>query len=174
MKIDIRQHVHRCATRYGLSRSLVAAIAQVESAGNPHALRVETGYRWLWNVRSDEPLTLEKPTMIPRDFPAPRFVTRATEFWQQKTSWGVMQVMGAVARELGAKEPYLAALTDPERGIEIGCKFLVSLHRRFGEDHGWAGVVAAYNAGRPAYDDAGAFINQGYVDKVREHGGLPP
>lgn len=173
MKLEIRQQVHRAAEHYGLSRNLVAAIVQVESGGDPWAHRVEPGYRWLWDVEAGKPYTLDKPTLIPKDFPSPPLASRQTEFWGQKSSWGLMQVMGAVAREQGFRSSYLTLLCDPREGLGAGCRHLVTLHRRFGADHGWVGVVAAYNWGHPSYEEDGSFLNQGYVDKVRELGGLP-
>lgn len=48
----------------------------------------------------------------------------ATEAWARGFSWGLMQVMGQVARESGFDASFLSALCDPENGLAIGCKVL--------------------------------------------------
>ena len=39
-------------------------------------------------------------------------------------SWGLMHVMGQVAREAGFDTLFLSALCDPEQGLAVGCKVL--------------------------------------------------
>src|SRR5690242_20059252 len=46
--------------------------------------------------------------------------TWQTEIKNRCTSWGLMQVLGQVARELGFKEP-IPSLCDVSNGLEIGC-----------------------------------------------------
>ncbi len=48
----------------------------------------------------------------------------ATEAYARGFSWGLMQVMGQVAREAGFDAPFLSDLCDPEQGLAIGCKVL--------------------------------------------------
>lgn len=147
----ICKHSHH----FGIPNELLRAIIQVESGGDTWAIRYEPGYRWLYNEA--------RP---------PRGVSGPTEREAQKTSWGLMQVMGAVAREHGFDGRFLSKLCDPSVGIEYGCKHLASLYRRFGQRNGWEGVAAAYNAGSPRRREDGRWENQGYVDKVRAAGGL--
>ena len=87
-----------------------------------------------------------------------------TERQDQMTSWGLMQVMGAVARELGHTGP-LSDLLDPPTGLFYGCLHL----RRFRAKYDiWPDVIAAYNAGSPrrVAGQIGPYVNQSYVDKV--------
>lgn len=155
------------ASKHGIPEQLLRAIVHVESAGDPWAMRFEPGYRWLWDVRASQPYRGD-----PQSLPAPAFVSRDTELTGQRTSWGLMQVMGAVARELGYRGRYLSALCDPDMGMEYGCRHLVALHRRFGSQ-GWEAVAAAYNAGSPRRDSStGRWVNQAYIDRVRHAGGL--
>lgn len=131
------------ASRRSLPWELVYAICQVESSLNPSAIRHEPRYRWL--VGDNE-------TMSP------------TERQDQMTSWGLMQVMGAVARELGHTGP-LSDLLDPPTGLFYGCLHL----RRFRAKYDiWPDVIAAYNAGSPrrVAGQIGPYVNQSYVDKV--------
>ena len=74
-----------------------------------------------------------------------------------------MQVMGAVARELGHTGP--SDLLDPPTGLFYGCLHL----RRFRAKYDiWPDVIAAYNAGSPrrVAGQIGPYVNQSYVDKV--------
>src|SRR5260370_38705560 len=48
----------------------------------------------------------------------------ASEAYARGFSWGLMQVMGQVAREVGFDPLFLSALCDPEQGLAIGCKVL--------------------------------------------------
>lgn len=121
------------ARRYELDPAMVAAIIMQESGGNPFAIRYEPGYRWLYPKGGEI-----KP---------PRGVSYDTEVNQQKTSWGSMQIMGAVAREMGCPYSFLSTLCIPGEGLEWGCRFLASLRRRFGSDP--QRYVSAYNAGTP-------------------------
>jgi soluble lytic murein transglycosylase-like protein len=47
-----------------------------------------------------------------------------TEEIARSTSWGLMQVMGQVAREHGFKNEFLAELCEPAVGLEMGCLVL--------------------------------------------------
>lgn len=117
---------------------LIYAICLTESSGNEFAIRHEAHYRW---VLGDN--------LTPG------------EYIGQKTSWGLMQVMGAVAREYGFTDQF-PALWDPATGIKYGTKHLKRLYAKHGK---WPQTIAAYNAGTPQLID-GKFKNQGYVNKV--------
>lgn len=129
---------------FGLEPALVASVVQQESNWEPLAMRYEPMYRWLW------------PS--PEAVVAPSGVSLITERMQQKTSWGLMQVMGAVAREHGFQGRFLGALLDPDDGLHYGCRHLKGHIQRWGsvEDG-----VSAYNAGRPT-----ATNKEHYTDKV--------
>jgi len=57
----------------------------------------------------------------------------ATEAYARSFSWGLMQVMGAVAREEGFTGTSLAELCDPATGIDAGCKHLANIFKRVGD-----------------------------------------
>jgi len=163
---ETRDLVATFSARYNIPANLLAALIQVESGGDSWAYRAEPTYRWLWDVREGRPYK-----GAPEAIPAPRFVAPETELWQQRASWGLMQVMGAVARELGYRGRYLTHLCDPEFGMEYGCRHLQALHARFGVQ-GWEAVAAAYNAGSPRRAASGAWVNAQYIERVRAAGGL--
>ena len=92
------------AIRHQLDPHWVLAVIQTESAGFPHAMRYETG--WSYFCRPE--------------FYADRLaITVDTERQMQKFSYGLMQIMGSVAREYGFGDS-LALLVDPFRATEIG------------------------------------------------------
>lgn len=127
-----------------LDPALISALVQVESLRDPWAVRYEGNYRWLV------------------DFKHP-LVTSATERNAQKSSWGLMQIMGAVARERGFKGPFLSQLCDPREGLYWGGVFLRHLFDRGYTEHE---VISAYNQGKPRRTLGGQYRNQAYVDKV--------
>lgn len=135
------------AQRHDLDPLLVGAIIRVESAGNPFSVRYEPH----WIYFKDVP-----------DFARRLMITEATESLMQMCSWGPMQVMGAVARELGFTD-YLQKLCEPVLGITYGCKKLQAIKRRYSSTED---IVAAYNAGTPKKNERGVYFNQNYVDKV--------
>jgi hypothetical protein len=163
--------IERIAAQHALPASLVIAMSNVESGAIPWAWNPEPQYRCLWDVRRDAPFRAltaadqasERP---PADFPC-LMGDRDQEWWAQQASWGMLQVMGAVAREHGFRGGYLTELCNPEIGLEYGCLHLAALRKRFYLRWGWDGVIAAYNAGSPRFNGR-AFDNQQYVDKVRK------
>ena len=158
--------VEAIAAPRGLDPDVVLAIIAQESSGRPGAWNPEPHYRYLVNVKTGKPFRAltddervsEKP---PADFPAPRGVDRDAEWWGQQASWGLMQVMGAVARERGFGGADLPDLTTPWVGIRYGVAQLVHLRKRFsdGDD-----LLATYNGGPSA-----AGRNRDYVASVHAH-----
>jgi soluble lytic murein transglycosylase-like protein len=85
--------------------ALVCAIIEQESAWDAHAIRYEPGFR----SRYVAPLGLPPTEEVARSI-----------------SWGLMQVMGQVAREHGFSGKFLSAPCDPATGLDIGCAVLAS------------------------------------------------
>ena len=147
--------VERIAVSHGLSPHFVMAVAHAESAGNPFAARYEPDFRYL--TRVDE---LAKRIHC----------TKETMAIMQKTSWGLMQVMGSVAYEHGLIDEinwdrrWPTALSVPAIGLNYGCRHLKLKYEKYGPNLSY--VYAAYNAGSPRFDDAGRFVNQDAVDRV--------
>jgi soluble lytic murein transglycosylase-like protein len=91
------------AARHSLDPALVCAIVEQETAWDTHAMRYEPAFR----MRYVAPLRLPLSEEIARSI-----------------SWGLMQVMGQVAREHGFTGKFLSALCEPATGLEIGCAVL--------------------------------------------------
>lgn len=155
--------------RQGITPALVMGFIQTESSGDSWAHNPEPKYRWLWDYEKRRPFRAitkaeECSEYPPSDFTAPRGVDPDAEWWDQQSSWGLMQVMGAVAREVGFSGPFLTALCDPEIGVFIGCAKLKALLRQWGDPEMAACV---YNRGSPGFKPGTKeFLNQSYVDKV--------
>lgn len=153
------------ATPLGLSPNLVEAVVLQESSGDPWAWNPEPRYRYLWNVQTRAPFRVlteaergsETP---PADFPS-LAGDRDQEWWAQQASWGLMQVMGALARERGFAYPFLTELCGPAVNLGIGCAQLATLLAWAKGDVRQA--LAAYNAGEGNYTSA---AGQQYASQV--------
>ena len=113
---------HRAAESHALWPELVCAIVEQESAWNPWALRYEPEFYDKYIASS---LTARRPDGQPSRLGAltsPQIPDDPTESCARAFSWGLMQVMGQVAREHGFASASLASLCDPAVGIEIGCR----------------------------------------------------
>lgn len=164
--------------KIGIPLSLILAIAEVESNLDQYATRFEPGYRWLWNCQLNKPfrrlasVEVINSSSAPSDFPSPNdagynFYSNAdTEWTAQRTSFGPLQLMGAVARERQYKGPLVALCCDVELSAKWAITHLSWLMNRYYDKHDYGGVISAYNAGRPRLTENGLFINQSYVNKV--------
>lgn len=148
--LKVNEIIVNKAKEFAIPEGLLRAIVKTESSGDPFAIRYEPHYRWLYRAE---------------EFANKFYVSVPTEEKAQKTSWGLMQVMGAVAREKGFRGRFLSELCDPEVGLEYGCKHLKGFYNRYGN---WKDAIASYNAGSPRKKDDGTYVNQYYVDKVME------
>lgn len=143
-QIEIAARAHK------LKPELVGAVVLQESDAQPFAFNPEPRYRWFWDVKQRKPFRTVSGVELAKKFPPADFPTiagdRDQEWWAQQASWGLMQVMGAVAREHGCRVPFLPELTDVALNLEIGCRHLAGLMA-------WAEgkkdkALAAYNGGR--------------------------
>lgn len=137
--------------------NLILAIIWQESEGNPWAYNPEPRYRWFWNVKKSEPfrkvsdveIAAKKP---PSDFPCRRG-DPDQEWWGQQASWGLMQVMGAAAREQGFSGDYLPETCDPYTNIEFGIKHFWKYALRSGQESVEKGLLRWNGGGNPKYPD---------------------
>jgi len=114
-----------------IDSSLVCAVVEQESGWEPCAIRFEPGF--------DERYEKGK-------------ISNITEEIARSMSWGLMQVMGETARDLGWKS-HLGKLLYPGNGLMVGCAKL----RACLEAHGGsvADALLMYNGGGdPGYPAA--------------------
>jgi len=97
----------RAAAAQSLDSALVCAVVEQESAWNPWAIRYEPLFfaKYVASLYTNNKVS-------------------ASEAYARGFSWGLMQVMGQVARETGFDALFLSALCDPEQGLALGCKVL--------------------------------------------------
>lgn len=97
----------KAAAAQSLEPALVCAVVEQESAWNPWAMRYEPLFfaKYVASLYTNNKIS-------------------ATEAYARGFSWGLMQVMGQVARETGFDGLFLSTLCDPEQGLAIGCKVL--------------------------------------------------
>lgn len=155
------------ATAHAIDPVLVTALTRVESDGNPWAWNPEPKYRYFWDVSRRAPFRAVQPDELLAKTPPPDFPTlrgdRDQEWWGQQASWGLMQIMGGVARERGFIGPYLTELCDPTVNLTYGCAYLATL---LVWSHGnLRQALAAYNGGKGG-NEVPPYRNQAYVDRV--------
>jgi soluble lytic murein transglycosylase-like protein len=117
----------------GLDPALVCAVVEQESAWNPWAIRYEPAFfaKYIASLYINNKVS-------------------SSEAYARSFSWGLLQVMGQVARETGFDAPFLSALCDPEHGLAIGCKVLRKKCDAAGGD--MTRALLAWNGGaNPAY-----------------------
>lgn len=123
----------RIAAEHKLEAVLVCAVIEQESNWDQWAVRYEPAFmsRYVWPMYREG-----------------KFNT--TEAYTRSMSWGLMQIMGETARELGFDGQFLTELCDPEHGIEYGCRKLAKAVERAGG--GAAEALLSYNGGsNPEY-----------------------
>lgn len=124
---------HEVAAAHNLEPALVCAVIEQESSWNPWAIRFEPQFwqRYVQVLQHDLHLSV-------------------TEGECRATSFGLMQIMGQTARELGCSHPSLAQLFDPREGVEFGCRKLAFCMKAHPDDLTHA--LLAYNGGsNPKY-----------------------
>lgn len=160
-------YIHKYANEYGLPVDLIAGIVMTESSGRLEASRYEPKYRYMVNAVTGKPfrrLALsEIDTKVPpKDFPGLPGITVSAEEWiGQKISHGPMQIMGAVAREIGFKGIW--DQLNGQEGVHYGAKHLRNYYHRYLSSDGLDGVISAYNCGQPKPTS-----NPDYVRKVHD------
>lgn len=110
------------APKYGLDPYLVCALCEQESGWEPGAVRFEPAFL----RRYIAPMNLDM-----------------FESFNRSTSWGLAQIMGQTAIELGFRGD-LTLLRDPDTGLDYGCR---KLQRCFMEHVTAEPSLQAYNGG---------------------------
>jgi soluble lytic murein transglycosylase-like protein len=125
----------KAAAAHNLDPALVCAVIEQESSWNPWAMRYEPIFvaKYVAALYTNNKIT-------------------ASEAYARGFSWGLMQVMGQTAREVGLTALHLSALCDPAVGLAVGCKILrKKLESASGDTHK---ALLAWNGGsNPDYAD---------------------
>ena len=116
------------AASHGLPPEVLCGQVERESQWNPWAIRFEPKFE----SHYVEPLV------------GPEGLSQ-TEALARSISWGLCQVLGEVARELGFQGKYLSELSDPVVGLEYGCRKLAKCLRNTNGD--MARALEEFNGG---------------------------
>ena len=138
--------IAQVSVSHGLNPLWVGAMIMTESGGERLSMRYEPHYKYLYH---------------PRDFSQKLGITVETEEVLQKSSFGLTQFMGAVAREFGFNG-LLPELFNIEKNIEYGCRALKKHYQNYGNIHD---SIASYNAGSVRKTPGGFYENQKHVDR---------
>lgn len=128
---QIKQAAEACE----LDPILVQAIVVKESNGDPWASRFEPAYFTNSVVLMAAKRWSQKHNGIP---------TEKTEIAHRSMSYGLVQLMGQVARENGFASRFLTALYDPATNLEWGCRILAARAKRA---HSPEHLMFMWNAG---------------------------
>jgi len=144
----LRKIIEIKAAEFEIDPDLVEAIIFVESSCNPKAKRYEPYFY----KKYIQPM-LHKNIITPDEA-----IGRAT-------SWGLMQIMGQVAREKRFMGDF-ENLFEPATNLTWSLKHL----KRFMDKCTILdSAIASYNAGSPRLNKDGTYVNQHYVDRVNKY-----
>ncbi len=145
---EIKQEIEIESIKYHLDPLLITAIIKTESDFNPLAQRYEAAYPYLYSVRElAEIVGCSKDTM-----------TAA-----QKTSYGLMQLMGALCYEKFGFRNWPSRLFDVKINLSFGCRYVRSIIDRGYEKPDE--IYACYNAGSVRRIDNNTLVNQSNVNR---------
>lgn len=154
------------AIRNGIDHRLLCSLVQHESRGHWDAHNPEPRFHYLVDVRTWQPFRIVEggkkrlltqteilSPIPPKGWRAPApWIDPDAEWWDQKASWGLCQIMGSVAREAGYRGLFLPGIIDPATNLELGAGQLARHMKRGAGDVRKA--LLSYNGGSdPAYPD---------------------
>lgn len=148
LNADIRFAIEDKAKHFSLDPDIVEAIVLTESSGRPDAWRYEPNFfaKYVRDNPNFEHCTGKEKEVL-------------------ATSWGLMQVMGLVAWELGLKHNIRATLCTIDGGLWYGCMHFARFIKKYGNEND---AIASYNAGSARMKD-GQYVNADYVAKVMRY-----
>lgn len=141
------------ATPLKLDVRLCQAIALAETNGRLFLVRYEPSWNYM---------------VTPEVYAKSLQITEATERALQAFSYGPLQIMGSVARELGFNR-MLTELNIAETVIQYSLLKMKQICQRYSvlEDR-----MSAWNSGTLRYVTSGHYLNQAYVDRVLQFYGI--
>jgi soluble lytic murein transglycosylase-like protein len=146
---EILSIIQKIAIQENVNPDLAMAIGGVES--NYHAYRTRFEPEWKYFLK-------------PETYASRLGISFETEKVLQAMSWGPMQIMGSVCRELSYTD-HLVCLADPYLSTAFACRKLNSIQKKYTNE---SDAISAYNAGTPRRDKQGLYLNAKYVDHVKE------
>ena len=138
--------IKKYAEKHGLTPDIVYGVIMQESNGDQFSVRYEKNYKWLEDPEKHKPI----------------ICSLDTEIMFQKTSFGLMQMMGGVFRELGFRGWLSKAMIEPCIQLDYGCKFLANKIVKYG----FMGGICSYNSGSPRLNGQNQYLNIDYYSQV--------
>jgi hypothetical protein len=141
------------ALRFDVPGNWIRAIITQESNWEQYALRYEPGYNYFYKIEE-----MAKKFSITVD----------TERQTQRLSWGLGQIMGALAREQGHIGP-MGELFEPLINLNHIAQRLKDILKLTSKEDAVFGI---YNGGNEAwhlFQATGKYPNQEYIDSVKRH-----
>lgn len=134
---DLGTIITEAANRYSLDVQLFASLIIQESSLDQWAFKYEDGfYNSHLKYRPRDRLLGRVPSPRPTLDDEKRF---------RSVSWGLTQILGETARELGFEGQYLPELLNPTINIEYGAKYLAQCFKKHKGDRFKS--LLAYNGG---------------------------
>jgi soluble lytic murein transglycosylase-like protein len=157
---EIKTEIEVEAIKNQVDPLLITAIIKTESDFNPLAQRYEPAYPYLYSVKElAEIVGCSRDTMVDC----------------QKTSYGLMQLMGALCYERFAFRGWPAQLFNVKLNLNFGCRYVRSIIDRGYENP--LDIYACYNAGS-VRKVQGIYVNTTAVNNFRVNyeglGGVVP
>lgn len=124
--MTIGELVTREALKHQVPFDIIIAMICQESGGDRWAVRYEQAFFSRYIASKDRGSLLG---FIPRETKC----TLMTEKFLRANSFGLMQIMGETAREIGFKGPLLS-LTVPSINVALGCQYFAAKLKQHGGD----------------------------------------
>lgn len=172
--MNLQDYISRLSVDYKIPTNLVTALGRVQSDLTMASCRHDPTHQWLWDMvrlnpfrrlSDDEALS----SVAPEGFCA-LHRDPETEYMGQRTSWGPFLLQGALAREIGYFGPFPLLCEDPEITTRFTLTAISHLRDIYFDKHGWAGVMAAFDAGRPRKDEEGRYTNRDFLVELNKNG----
>jgi len=137
---SLKFYINKVCSEFNIDPEILKAIVWTESKGNPDAIRYEEGF-YVRYVRNQRPLIGHHSKGV---------CSYKTEKHSRSMSWGLCQIMGQTARELGFKGDFCSELNDPKTNLYYGAKCLRS---KINQEKGdlYAGILRYNGGGDPNY-----------------------
>jgi soluble lytic murein transglycosylase-like protein len=113
INLELEQLARTLAAKFDVPADVLCGMIEREDQGNPWAVRYEPGFLARYVMPQYKAGKLD-----------------ITETYCRAMSWGLLQIMGETARELGFEGKYLSELCDPPVGIKFGCLKLAACLKR--------------------------------------------
>lgn len=149
MNNNIFSIIDDVSSKHCVDSKAIKAICVLESGMNLWVVRYEPDYIW---------------TYRPDYYAEKNNISLNTEMYLQKMSYGLMQIMGGLARSPYSFKDHLSKLLIPRLNLEIGIKHFKSLLEKY--DWNYLDAVSAYNLGS-VKKIRGKYTNAGYVGKYK-------